>query len=174
MSAGQWRGRLRGWWWKLPLLFVVFSVLQVLTLRFADPIGSPFMLARWVDAFRGQRLRSTRRHYPIRTREQNRACLDKKGRMMIGLEGDQWLRAGFLEGWLGMAVGARKAVRWADGRGSGFRPPDTIPWTPLVWWRESAWKDGVVSRTACWAALASSSYWRLPFRKRGTPHAFDV
>ena len=50
MSAGQWRGRLRGWWWKLPLLFVVFSVLQVLTLRFVDPIGSPFMLARWVDA----------------------------------------------------------------------------------------------------------------------------
>ena len=50
MSAGQWRGRLRGWWWKLPLLFVVFSVLQVLSLRFVDPIGSPFMLARWVDA----------------------------------------------------------------------------------------------------------------------------
>lgn len=47
MSAGDRRGRSRGWWWKLPLLFVVFSVLQVLTLRFVDPIGSPFMLACW-------------------------------------------------------------------------------------------------------------------------------
>lgn len=32
--------------------------------------------------------------------------------MMIELEGDQWLRSGFLEGWLGMALGVRKAVRW--------------------------------------------------------------
>ncbi|MDE2406574.1 MAG: monofunctional biosynthetic peptidoglycan transglycosylase [Xanthomonadaceae bacterium] len=50
MSAARWRGRLRGWWWKLPVLFVVGSVLQVLVLRFVDPVGSPFMLARWLDA----------------------------------------------------------------------------------------------------------------------------
>ncbi len=40
----------RGWWWKLPLCFVLFSVLQVVTLRFVDPPFSAFMLARGVDA----------------------------------------------------------------------------------------------------------------------------
>ena len=29
-------GRLRGWWWKLPLLFVAVSVGQVLVLRLVD------------------------------------------------------------------------------------------------------------------------------------------
>lgn len=37
----------RGWWWKLPLLFVVVSVVQVLALRFVDPPLSAFMLERW-------------------------------------------------------------------------------------------------------------------------------
>ena len=50
MSGGKRKRRLRGWWWKLPLLFVAFSVLQVLALRFVDPPLSAFMLARWVDA----------------------------------------------------------------------------------------------------------------------------
>ena len=43
MSGGKRRLRLRGWWWKLPLLFVAFSVLQVLALRFVDPPFSAFM-----------------------------------------------------------------------------------------------------------------------------------
>jgi monofunctional biosynthetic peptidoglycan transglycosylase len=50
MSGGLRKRRLRGWWWKLPLLFVAFSVLQVLVLRFVDPPFSAFMAARWVDA----------------------------------------------------------------------------------------------------------------------------
>jgi monofunctional biosynthetic peptidoglycan transglycosylase len=50
MSGGTRKRRLRGWWWKLPLLFVAFSVLQVLALRFVDPPLSAFMAARWVDA----------------------------------------------------------------------------------------------------------------------------
>ena len=50
MSRGNSKRRLRGWWWKLPLLFVAFSVLQVLALRFVDPPFSAFMAARWVDA----------------------------------------------------------------------------------------------------------------------------
>ena len=50
MSGGTRKRRLRGWWWKLPLLFVAFSVLQVLVLRFIDPPLSAFMAARWVDA----------------------------------------------------------------------------------------------------------------------------
>ena len=50
MSATGRKRRLRGWWWKLPLLFVAFSVLQVLALRFVDPPISAFMVARWVDA----------------------------------------------------------------------------------------------------------------------------
>ena len=43
----RWR---RGWWWKLPLCFVLLSVLQVLTLRFVNPPFSAFMLVRGVDA----------------------------------------------------------------------------------------------------------------------------
>lgn len=50
MSGAMWKRRLRGWWWKLPLLFVAFSVAQVLALRFVDPPFSAFMAARWVDA----------------------------------------------------------------------------------------------------------------------------
>ena len=42
--------RWRGWWWKLPLLFVCFSVLQVLVLRFVDPPFSAFMVSRQLDA----------------------------------------------------------------------------------------------------------------------------
>ena len=46
------RRRWRGWWWKLPLLFVGFSVLQVLVLRFeAD---SDAELQRIKDVFRTQ------------------------------------------------------------------------------------------------------------------------
>ncbi|MBV2208341.1 MAG: monofunctional biosynthetic peptidoglycan transglycosylase [Thermomonas sp.] len=44
------RSRVRGWWWKLPLLFVVVSVGQVVALRFIDPPVSTFMVARWLDA----------------------------------------------------------------------------------------------------------------------------
>lgn len=44
------RRRLRGWWWKLPLLFVVASVGQVLLLRVVDPPFSAFMAARQLDA----------------------------------------------------------------------------------------------------------------------------
>jgi monofunctional biosynthetic peptidoglycan transglycosylase len=44
------RSRWRGWWWKLPLLFVACSVLQVLVLRFVDPPFSMFMAARQLDA----------------------------------------------------------------------------------------------------------------------------
>lgn len=44
------RRRWRGWWWKLPLLFVAFSVVQVLLLRFVDPPFSAFMVARQLDA----------------------------------------------------------------------------------------------------------------------------
>lgn len=42
--------RWRGWLWKLPLAFVVFSVLQVAVLRFVDPPFSAFMVARQLDA----------------------------------------------------------------------------------------------------------------------------
>ena len=44
------RRRWRGWWWKLPLWCVVFSVVQVLALRFVDPPFSAFMVARQLDA----------------------------------------------------------------------------------------------------------------------------
>lgn len=50
MSDGKWKRRLRGWWWKLPLLFVGLSVTQVLLLRFFAPPLSTFMLARQLDA----------------------------------------------------------------------------------------------------------------------------
>lgn len=49
MAEGKWKRRLRGFWWKLPLLFVLFSVLQVLTLRFIDPPLSAFMVERWLS-----------------------------------------------------------------------------------------------------------------------------
>jgi len=39
---------LRGFWWKLPLLFVALSVAQVLCLRFIDPPLSAFMVERWL------------------------------------------------------------------------------------------------------------------------------
>ncbi len=45
--------RWRGWWWKLPLLALGFSILQVLVLRFVDPPFSTFMAIRqgqaWVE-----------------------------------------------------------------------------------------------------------------------------
>ena len=44
------RRRWRAWLWKLPLLFVAISVLQVLLLRFIDPPFSMFMAARQLDA----------------------------------------------------------------------------------------------------------------------------
>ena len=44
------RRRWRSWLWKLPLVFVAFSVLQVLVLRVVDPPFSTFMVARQMDA----------------------------------------------------------------------------------------------------------------------------
>lgn len=51
VSAGGWRARLRGWWWKLPLLALAFSVLQVLSLRWVNPPGSMFMAIRQLEAW---------------------------------------------------------------------------------------------------------------------------
>ncbi|WP_240126680.1 monofunctional biosynthetic peptidoglycan transglycosylase [Thermomonas alba] len=48
--SGRWKRRLRGWWWKLPLLGIALSTAQVVALRFVDPPLSAFMLARWVEA----------------------------------------------------------------------------------------------------------------------------
>ena len=48
--AGPRRRRWRGWLWKLPLAFVVFSIAQLLALRFIDPPFSMFMVARQLDA----------------------------------------------------------------------------------------------------------------------------
>ncbi len=42
--------RWRSWLWKLPLAFAVFSLTQVLALRFIDPPFSAFMVARQLDA----------------------------------------------------------------------------------------------------------------------------
>lgn len=48
--SGGWKRRLRGWWWKLPLLGIALSVTQVLLLRVVDPPLSAFMLVRWAQA----------------------------------------------------------------------------------------------------------------------------
>ena len=51
--SGEPRGlgrRVRGWWWKLPVLFIAFSIGQVLLLRFVQPPFSAFMVARQLDA----------------------------------------------------------------------------------------------------------------------------
>jgi monofunctional biosynthetic peptidoglycan transglycosylase len=45
------RRRWRHWLWKLPLLLVVVSIVQVLALRFVDPPFSAFMVARQLEAF---------------------------------------------------------------------------------------------------------------------------
>lgn len=50
MSEGKVHRRWRGWLWKLPLLLVVFSVVQVALLRFINPPFSMFMVARQLDA----------------------------------------------------------------------------------------------------------------------------
>ena len=42
------------WLWKLPLLLVALSVLQVLALRFVDPPFSAYMAARQLDAWTGR------------------------------------------------------------------------------------------------------------------------
>lgn len=55
MSERGWKRRLRGVWWKLPLLFVLLSAAQVLALRFVDPPLSAFMAERWLGkALAGQ------------------------------------------------------------------------------------------------------------------------
>ena len=51
--SGESRGlrrRLRGWWWKLPVLFIAFSIGEVLLLRCVQPPFSAFMVARQLDA----------------------------------------------------------------------------------------------------------------------------
>ena len=50
MSTSRNRRRWRHWLWKLPLLFVLFSVAQVVALRFINPPFSMFMVARQLDA----------------------------------------------------------------------------------------------------------------------------
>lgn len=47
------RRRWRGWWWKLPLFLLVFSLAQVLALRFIDPPFSSFMAIRQMQAWLG-------------------------------------------------------------------------------------------------------------------------
>ena len=44
------RRRWRSWLWRLPLLFVAITVLQVLLLRFIDPPFTAFMAARQLEA----------------------------------------------------------------------------------------------------------------------------
>jgi monofunctional biosynthetic peptidoglycan transglycosylase len=51
MTATARRRRWIGWLWKLPLLLLVLSVLQVLVLRFVDPPFSAFMAARQLEAW---------------------------------------------------------------------------------------------------------------------------
>lgn len=50
MRAVKGRRRWRAWLWKLPVLLMLFSVAQVLVLRFIDPPFSMFMLVRQLDA----------------------------------------------------------------------------------------------------------------------------
>ncbi len=51
MTGGRRRRRWIGWLWKLPLLLVALSVLQVLVLRFVDPPFTAFMAERQVRAW---------------------------------------------------------------------------------------------------------------------------
>ncbi len=52
MTASPRRRRWLRWLWKLPLLLLALSVLQVLALRFVDPPFSAFMAARQLQAWR--------------------------------------------------------------------------------------------------------------------------
>ena len=51
VQRGGRRRRFRGWWWKLPLAVMAFTVAQVLVLRWVDPPTSAFMLARQIEAW---------------------------------------------------------------------------------------------------------------------------
>ena len=51
MTAGSRRRRWLRWLWKLPLLLLALSVLQVLALRFVDPPFTAFMAARQLQAW---------------------------------------------------------------------------------------------------------------------------
>ena len=51
MQSGKPRRRWLHWLWKLPLLLLALSVLQVLVLRFVDPPFTTFMAARQVEAW---------------------------------------------------------------------------------------------------------------------------
>ncbi|QSX78440.1 monofunctional biosynthetic peptidoglycan transglycosylase [Agrilutibacter solisilvae] len=42
---------VRRWWWRIPLYFAIFSVVQVLVLRFVQPPLSAFMVARQLEAW---------------------------------------------------------------------------------------------------------------------------
>ncbi len=50
MTSDKQRRRWPRWLWKLPLLLMLFSVAQVVALRFIDPPFSMFMLARQLEA----------------------------------------------------------------------------------------------------------------------------
>ena len=50
-AARKPRRSLLGWLWKLPLLFVLVTVSQVVLLRFIDPPFSSFMAIRQLQAF---------------------------------------------------------------------------------------------------------------------------
>ncbi|GAB3378028.1 monofunctional biosynthetic peptidoglycan transglycosylase [Lysobacter fragariae] len=49
--ASKWGARVRRWWWRIPLLVMAFTVLQVVVLRFVDPPFSAFMVARQLEAW---------------------------------------------------------------------------------------------------------------------------
>lgn len=51
-TAAPPRRRWRRWLWRVPVLFVALTVLQVLLLRFIDPTFSAFMAARQFEAWR--------------------------------------------------------------------------------------------------------------------------
>ena len=49
-GKGRWQ-RWRRWLWRIPLLFVAVTVMQVAVLRFVDPPFSAFMAARQIEAW---------------------------------------------------------------------------------------------------------------------------
>ena len=109
-------GRWLRWLWKLPLLLLALSVLQVLALRFVDPPFSAFMAARQLQAW-GAGDRDFRIAYDWRDMYQIASSLPLS---MIAAEDQNFARHG------GFDFDAIEKERASNARGGRVRGASTI------------------------------------------------
>src|SRR5688572_12338810 len=136
VTAGRGMRRRLRWLWKLPLLLVALSVLQVLALRFVDPTFSAFMAARQLQAW-GAGDRDFRVAYDWRDLDQVAPSLPLS---MIAAEDQNFARH------RGFDLEAIEKARASNARGGRIRGASTI--SQQVAKNLFLWSGD--SRASCW------------------------